>query len=110
MTSNRAQLPIEQLDAIVSSIVAAVPTDSVYVFGSYARGEQRPESDIDLYVVTKDDKRRPLAYGAMVRKALLWMKKPKDVLCSSADTFAKRSLDISTPEYIVAREGVKVYG
>ena len=46
----------------------------------------------------------------MVRKALLWMKKPKDVLCSSADTFAKRSLDISTPEYIVAREGVKVYG
>lgn len=45
-----------------------------------------------------------------VRKALLWMKKPKDVLCSSADTFAKRSLDISTPEYIVAREGVKVYG
>lgn len=47
----------------------------------------------------------------MVRKALLWMKKPKDVLCSRAGAFsAKRSLDISTPEYIVAREGVKVYG
>ena len=45
----------------------------------------------------------------MVRKALLWTKKPKDVLCSRAGTFAKRSLDISAPEYIVAREGMKVY-
>ncbi len=38
------------------------------------------------------------------------MKRPKDVLCSSADTFVQRSHDLSTPEYIVAREGVKIYG
>ena len=28
--------------------------------------------------------------GAMVRKALLWMKKPKDVLCSRAGAFSAK--------------------
>ena len=109
MKPNAKQLPIDHLDDIVGSIVSTVPTDAIYVFGSYARGEQTPDSDIDLYVVTKDAAKRPLAYGALVRKALLWMKRPKDVLCSSSDAFAQRSHDLSTPEYIVAREGVKIY-
>ena len=81
MNPNAKQLPIDHLDDIVGSIVS-----------------------------TKDAAKRPLAYGALVRKALLWMKRPKDVLCSSADTFVQRSHDLSTPEYIVAREGVKIYG
>ena len=106
MKPNAKQLPIDHLDDIVGSIVNTVPTDAIYVFGSYARGEQTPDSDI----VTKDAAKRPLAYGALVRKALLWMKRPKDVLCSSSDAFAQRSHDLSTPEYIVAREGVKIYG
>lgn len=110
MSPAMRHLPVEHLDDIVNSIVKAVPTDAIYVFGSYARGEQTPDSDVDLYVVTKDAAKRPLAYGALVRKSLLWMKRPKDVLCSSADTFAQRSHDLSTPEYIVAREGVKIYG
>ena len=110
MNPNAKQLPIDHLDDIVGSIVSTVPTDAIYVFGSYARGEQTPDSDVDLYVVTKDAAKRPLAYGALVRKAILWMKRPKDVLCSSADTFVQRSHDLSTPEYIVAREGVKIYG
>ena len=110
MKPNAKQLPIDHLDDIVGSIVSTVPTDAIYVFGSSARGEQTPDSDGDLYVVTNDAAKRPLAYGALVRKALLWMKRPKDVLCSSADTFVQRSHDLSTPEYIVAREGVKIYG
>ena len=61
MNPNAKQLPIDHLDDIVGSIVSTVPTDAIYVFGSYARGEQTPDSDVDLYVVTKDAaKRQPL--------------------------------------------------
>ena len=97
MKPNAKQLPIDHLDDIVGSIVNTVPTDAIYVFGSYARGEQTPDSDIDLYVVTKDAAKRPLAYGALVRKALLWMKRPKDVLCSSSARTTSRHLSTSLP-------------
>ena len=100
---------LEQLKELIAPIAEKYRLSAVYLFGSYARGEQTPDSDVDLYVVTKDAAKRPLAYGALVRKALLWMKRPKDVLCSSSDAFAQRSHDLSTPEYIVAREGVKIY-
>ena len=97
------------ISTVASRVLAQYDISEAYLFGSFARGEQTPDSDVDLYIVTKDAAKRPLAYGALVRKALLWMKRPKDVLCSSSDAFAQRSHDLSTPEYIVAREGVKIY-
>ena len=54
MNPNAKQLPIDHLDDIVGSIVSTVPTDAIYVFGSYARGEQTPDSDVDLYVVARE--------------------------------------------------------
>ena len=99
-----------EIEQVIRELLHKYHAEYALLFGSYARGEQTPDSDIDLYVVTKDAAKRPLAYGALVRKALLWMKRPKDVLCSSSDAFAQRSHDLSTPEYIVAREGVKIYG
>jgi len=90
---NAKQLPIDHLDDIVDSIVSTVPTDAIYVFGSYARGEQTPDSDVDLYVVTKDAAKRPLAYGALVRKALLWMKRRALLKLRRVRTTLARPLD-----------------
>lgn len=36
---------------LVSALAKELPIRRVYLFGSYARGEQRFSSDIDLYVV-----------------------------------------------------------
>ena len=111
-------LPQDYLDRLIDGIVGAVPTDSVYVFGSYARGEETAESDLDLYVVTSDDAERPVEYGKRVRLALPWINswaaeslpKGKDVVCSSRDIFRRRAVDVSALEHIVANEGVKIYG
>lgn len=108
----------DYLDRLIDGIVGAVPTDSVYVFGSYARGEETAESDLDLYVVTSDDAERPVEYGKRVRLALPWINswaaeslpKGKDIVCSSRDVFCRRAVDVSALEHIVANEGVKIYG
>ena len=52
-------LPEGYIQRIVSSVTSVVPTEAVYVFGSYARGEERKDSDLDLYVVTSDDAEGP---------------------------------------------------
>ena len=46
---------IQQIrDEIVKRLEPLQP-ERVILFGSYANGTQTPESDIDIYVVTRDD-------------------------------------------------------
>ena len=39
--------------SIITAITDSVPTQSLYLFGSQATGNARPESDIDLAVILK---------------------------------------------------------
>jgi predicted nucleotidyltransferase len=48
---------------------AAAPDASIILFGSRARGESRPESDLDLLVIEPDFARRGEEYGRL-RKEL----------------------------------------
>lgn len=107
---SRINLPKDYLSRIVDSIKATVPTEAVYVFGSYARGEETRESDLDLYVVTSDDAESRFVRAGRVARALLWMGMPKDVLLGSSERFASRKSSLADIECTVAREGVKVYG
>lgn len=108
--TQKINLPARYLERVVSSIVDTVPTEAVYVFGSYARGEESRSSDLDLYIVTKDDEEGRFARTSRVGRALLWMGMPKDILLSSKERFASRRDDMAHIEYTVFREGVKVYG
>jgi predicted nucleotidyltransferase len=43
----------EALEAVVARIVCAIDPGSIWLFGSRARGDARPDSDFDLLVVGK---------------------------------------------------------
>jgi predicted nucleotidyltransferase len=58
------------LPEVVSRLVAAYQPERIYLFGSTARGDAGPDSDLDLLVVVPDDapeERRgsKLAYAAL---------------------------------------------
>jgi len=44
---------INEIKEIVSEVAKQYGVERVYLFGSYARGEQREDSDIDLHVYTE---------------------------------------------------------
>ena len=104
------------LDRLVSSITEAIPTEFIYVFGSYARGDFTPESDIDIYVGTNSDRSR---YDDMAdcRRALAWLTyfsaqglpRGKDVLCAPAKDFECNSRNLAAIEAVIRLEGVKIY-
>ena len=101
MKPNAKQLPIDHLDDIVGSIVNTVPTDAIYVFGSYARGEATAASDIDVIVVGGANFRARdiFAFGEELRQ-----RTQKDV-----DAFEIREVNTGTPFYeSIMREGVKI--
>ena len=108
--ARQINLPEAYLARIVDSITSTVPTEAVYIFGSYARGEETKESDLDLYVVTRDDDENRFERAGRVARSLLWMGMPKDVLLGSSERFSSRKVNLADIECTVAREGVKVYG
>ena len=47
----RKRIPQKAIDNVVKQIVDKFKPDRISLFGSYARGNPRPESDVDLLVV-----------------------------------------------------------
>lgn len=80
---------------------------SAFLFGSYARGEARPDSDLDILVV---EKTRPIDahHEIWAIRELLTDQKSIDLLVLDKQTFDRRKNDPGTILNDVAREGVRL--
>jgi predicted nucleotidyltransferase len=93
---------------MVRRIVAKFHPEQVILFGSHARGDAGPDSDVDLLVVmdfegTARDKELE------IRLALQDILVPKDVIVTSPEAFAWRKDIVGTVEWPAAREGQVLY-
>jgi uncharacterized protein len=59
----------EALDAVVARLVEALDPQAIWLFGSRARGDHRPDSDFDLLVVAKEGQPWGEDYVAALRPA-----------------------------------------
>ena len=101
----------EELSAIAREIVALIPGAEVILFGSYARGEQRKWSDLDLCVVADEYPMRLLDMMHAIREAVnVKTERPLDILLFHRQSFAEHSAWKPTIEYTIAKEGVKLNG
>jgi len=102
----------DDLETLKEIILEKVPTDQIWLFGSYAYGTPNKDSDIDIYIVMKDDAQmRELdamaeVHGGMFDRRML---KPCDVLALKRNRFDYRAENFSM-ERKIKREGVKIYG
>lgn len=90
----------------IGSIVAAYHPERVILFGSQARGDAQPDSDVDLLVVFDDDRdRRERRVG--IRRVLGGMPFAKDVLVASTADLEHPAGGTAVAEAV--REGIVVY-
>jgi len=97
---------------MVQVIVREVDPESIYLFGSRARGEARQDSDVDLLIVVSE----PFAaeYGRFqeinrVYRALSSFRVPNDVLLYSSNEFEKWSQSLNHVVGRCSREGKLLY-
>ena len=100
-----------ELDKLKELIINVMPVEQIYLFGSYARGTPKVNSDLDLYIVLKDDNpMRDLDAGLQIRLAIARKKSmPGDIIVKKKKDFLVR-LDDFTLERVVNREGIRIYG
>ena len=101
----------QELDEITKIIVNTAPVKTIYLFGSYAYGTPRNDSDLDSYIVFSDDMPiRELDAIRSIRMAVAPFKtRSVDFLGLKQKMFLDRKI-YATLERKIDREGLKLYG
>jgi predicted nucleotidyltransferase len=94
--------------AMTERIVKEFSPVRVIVFGSHARGDAQPDSDVDLLVVlaSVDDKREA---AINIRRALADFPVSKDVVVTTPEEIARRGDLVGTVLRSALREGQVMY-
>ncbi len=74
----------ELIGEITRRLAAAAPGAKVILFGSRSRGGERPDSDVDLFVITPEEVEKPGAEIARLRRELRGLGVGVDLLLVSA--------------------------
>jgi predicted nucleotidyltransferase len=99
-----------ELDKLTGLIIDAIPVEQIFLFGSYAYGTPHKDSDLDLYVVVKDDyPLRDLDAGLQISMAIARKKSmPVDIVAKKKKDFLNRLEDM-TLERVVNRDGIRIF-
>jgi len=99
----------DKLEAAIRIIADAAHPERILIFGSYARGEAREDSDVDLLVIEPKVTDRA---GEMVRlrRLLRPLRIPVDLLVYSSEEVRRWGEQPGSVLYWALREGKRVYG
>ena len=102
----KANLP-ELLREVAASIKGAHPNSTIILFGSFARGEQNEESDLDICVLVPELLYRRLEMEVDARCSIRrGFPLPIDLLLYTHDEFEEFSKSKSRLQYKIKNEGV----
>lgn len=99
----------EYLERLTELLATQADPERIYLFGSWARGNETEDSDIDLLIVKKTalpryERARELGMLIPHRKY------PLDLLVYSPEEFEELKDVVGTIPYEVVQEGVLLYG
>lgn len=94
-------LTLEEIKKICTSILSGYPVEYCYLFGSYAKGNANPSSDVDLLIYTTLS---GLKFYGLVEELREQLKKKVDVLDQ------KQIIDNFELTNEILKDGIKIYG
>ncbi len=98
----------EFLPVIVERIVKAFAPDRIILFGSVARGEAGPDSDVDLLVVLPEITHRR-EQGVAIRRLLADLPFPKDIIVATPEEVEQSRWRIASVIWPAVQEGKVLY-
>lgn len=102
-----ANLNRKVLDEIVRRIVKVAKPQRIIMFGSAARGEMGPDSDLDILVVAACDHRRNTA--RKIRRELFGISVPIDIIVAKPEDIERYRDSIGLIYRPALREGKVLY-
>lgn len=98
------------LEDIAHRMSAAIPTlEEIIIFGSRARGDNRPDSDVDIFLIVDDKGPSGWDVMATANSALWGFDIDWDVVCRNRSDYERLSASPFNLEHDVKNEGVPIY-
>ena len=104
------QIPSDLRNEMIQRLVDEFNPETIYLFGSHAWGSPEPGSDIDLLVIVKTSRQKPIQRAARAQRSLRGIKAPIDVLVKTRKEFEKYVPVKASLEAQITREGELLYG
>jgi len=102
---------VPKIDAIISIIVSIASPDQIILFGSYARGDNTPKSDIDLLILKKGLKNSFDVIDSIYRSFFDHkISIAVDLLAIDYDRYLELSNEIGYVYKTIKKEGKVIYG
>ena len=99
-----------ELDNIVNTLVDTGIVSRIILFGSYARGEETPDSDLDLCVLTPVEVKSSVDLMADFHMKIWDIRTmPLDLLAYNQDNFYYHAERPTSFEHEIAENGVLIY-
>ena len=99
----------DAIQDVVARLVEYYAPERIYLIGSTARGEERPDSDLDFVVVLPDDAPREKVIGGEIHQRLRGISAAVDVVPFRRSTFEARATWLMSLPAIALREGKLEY-
>jgi predicted nucleotidyltransferase len=100
----------KELTTIIQAVASNTKIENIFLFGSWAYGEPKPDSDLDIYLVIPDNDADICDLNAEIRFALYKkLTLPLDLVKAKKSVFERRSKAL-TLENTIAKHGVRIYG
>ena len=100
----------EQIMLLKNCIIGAISPLKVYLFGSFADGTNKAESDFDFYVIVADDEQNLLELAQKAYRAMRGKKdRPVDIVVVRQSKFEERKNWKLSLEREIDDKGVLLY-
>lgn len=98
------------LPEIIDRVVAEADPIRVVLFGSHARGDANPDSDVDLLIVVEGEelKKRPRLDGLLYER-MVGIPVSKDLVLTTPESIARYGHLVGTVLRPALREGITLY-
>lgn len=94
-------LALDEINSVVKELLKRYNAEYALLFGSYARGEATPESDIDIVII--------VGKNFVPRNIFALAEDLREMTGRDADVFEIREVNTETPFYeSVMKEGIRI--
>lgn len=103
-------IPANLRKEVINRLVNEFDPETTYLFGSHAWGKPDTGSDIDLLVIVKNSREKPVQRAVRAQRSLRGVKAPIEVLVKTRVEFERYSSVKASLEAQITREGRLLYG
>ncbi len=100
---------LEVAETVAERIGIELPAEEVWLFGSQARGDARPDSDLDFLVVVSESNRPSHHQSREAHSIVSDIRVPKDIVVLTRKQWSRQENVVNTLPYIAKKEGRLLY-